>query len=471
MASGTSVPIRLQRSSAGSPASARSEAVDGAPDPWEELGFRVFGPLFTGFLLWLRIAIEQKRPDRILLFARDSHLIMSLLDRFLAGIEPLPRADYLYVSRGSLLLPSMTDFPLQRLNHLFSGRAKRSVARHLRRFGLDPNVLANVVRSAGFESVDDVVHNGDPRMRDLLGKVQHLLLRESAKQRPLVQGYLEQFVAGAKDVMLVDIGWVGNMQASFIRLLSSAHPDMKTRGYYVGVFKAATDNASLGHSMHGWLTHPTDPVRFEQTMWWSGGVELLEFAMTAPHGTTLGYERGADGAIVPIIESSAVEDEACRLAARLQRGAAEFIDDFLSSYGDVPAGGLNSRAWGAGFHQLVTDPSPADAELLGDLTHSDAAGDTAARLPLAPKVSDPRTAGNIVESCYWKSGFIVRNGLEDDEAFNEDMYLALHADVRVAIEDGRIASGYQHWIENGHGEGRVSSWAVWMRRQRDIGEK
>ncbi len=416
-------------------------APDADADPWEDLGFRVFGPLFTGFLLWLRVAIEQKRPDRIVLFARDSYFVTAYLERFLAGLGPLPPLDYLYVSRGSLLLPSMTDFPIQRLNHLFSGRAERSVARHLVRLGLDPNVLAHVIRTAGFESADDPVRNGDPRMRTLLGKVQHLLLRESAKRRPIVQAYLEQFIGDAQDLMLIDIGWVGNMQASFVRLLASAHPDLKVRGYYVGVFRSAVDNALPGHSMQGWLTRPGDPERFEQTMWWSGGVELLEFAMTAPHGTTLGYERAADGSVVPIIESNAFEDEAARLAARLQRGAAAFVEEFLASFGDVPADGLNSRAWGAAFHSLVTDPSRADAELLGDLTHSDAAGDSAVRLPLAPKVDGTSSAGDAFGRCYWPAGFVVRNALELDETFDEDFYLALHPDVRAAVDAGRRRVG------------------------------
>jgi predicted HAD superfamily hydrolase len=445
--------------------------VGAATDPWEEVGFRVFGPLLTGFLLWLRVAIEQKPPDRILLMARDSYFVMQQLERFLEGIEPAPRADYVYASRGSLLLPAMVDFPQSRLNHLFSGRAKRSVARHLRRLGLQPEILSGAVRAAGFDSIDDPVENGDPRMRDLLGKVQHLLLRESAKQRPLVQAYLDGFVGDARDVMLVDVGWVGNMQASIVRLLGSTHPNLKMRGYYVGLFVGAADNASVGHTMHGWLTQPEDRERFEHAMWWSGGVEILEFALMAPHGTTLGYERGPDGSALPIIESNDDERAASALAARLQRGAAAFVDDFLSAYGSVPAEGLNSRSWGSEFYRLVTDPTPAEAELFGDLTHSDAAGDSAVRLPLAPKIADRSGAGDAIDRCYWKSGFMVRNGLDSDDAFDEALYRALNPDVRAAIENGPIASGHQHWLEYGQREKRIASFAELMRRQRELDDE
>src|SRR5262249_32756243 len=55
----------------------RKQALTGNPqmDPWERLGFNVFGPLFTGFLLWLSTMVKRSQPEKILLFARDTHII------------------------------------------------------------------------------------------------------------------------------------------------------------------------------------------------------------------------------------------------------------------------------------------------------------------------------------------------------------------------------------------------------------
>ena len=54
-----------------------------------------------------------------------------------------------------------------------------------------------------------------------------------------------------------------------------------------------------------------------------------------------------------------------------------------------------------------------EADLLGDLTHSDALGDTTLRLPLAPKIGrgHPIKSIKASEQSYWKAGFKVRNGL------------------------------------------------------------
>ena len=246
-----------------------------------DLGFRIFGPLFTGFLLWLRRAIMHQRPDRVLLFARDAQWVHTLLPRFFAAGTPLPDVRYVHASRAALLLPSMTDFALHRLKHLVSGRLPQSVGSHLARLGLDPSRFASVIRSAGFASADERAVNGDPRMQLLLGKLQDPLLAESLKQRPIVQEYLDQFVDGVTDLLMVDIGWVGNMQSSLVRLLTSRHPRLRFRGYYVGLIAASSENSMPGHPMHGWLTQPGNLPQAERAMWGAGGIELLEFAMRA----------------------------------------------------------------------------------------------------------------------------------------------------------------------------------------------
>jgi hypothetical protein len=191
--------------------------------------------------------------------------------------------------------------------------------------------------------------------------------------------------------------------------------------------------------------------------------------MTAPHGTTLGYEETAAGDVVPIVESSVTEHAVGRFAVRVQKGAAAFIDEFVSAYGSIPPESLSSRAWAAEFYRLVTDPTADEAALLGDLTHGDVAGDTSIRLPFAPVVEHLDGEHERVAPCYWKAGFIVRNDLADEgDEFCEDVYLALYPEVRKAVADGHFASGREHWRLHGHREKRVSSWAAWMSGAREL---
>lgn len=444
------------------------ERDDAPQDPWEELGFRVFGPLFTGFLLWLAAAARERPNDKVLFLARDAYFLRKHFAAFVGVLPDELDTAYCYVSRGSVLVPSLADFPLARLNHLFSGRTRLTVAQHLRRIGLPAERFIRVARSAGFNDLDEPVKNGDARMRVLLGKLYQELMQLSAERRPMVQRYIASVIGDAKNVTLVDVGWVGNIQTSLIRLLGPKHADVTFTGRYVGLFTSASDNAYPGHPMNGWLTRRGDAPEIEFLFWWGGGVEILEFAMTAPHGTTLGYRETPDGDVVPIVESSEVEGEIGRLAERLQKGAGEFVDMFVSTFGSIPPEALDSRAWAAEFFRLVTDPRPDEVALLGDITHSDVAGDSSIRQPLVPDMTTFGGTPDEIAKCSWKAGFAVRHGLDQDDRFSEALYLASYPDVQAAIDGGGFDSAHEHWDAHGRHEGRIGSWSDWIRKTREL---
>ena len=383
------------------------------PDALERLGYRVFGPLLTGFMLWLATIAERNQPDKILLFARDTYFIDQHLKRFLGPRGKDIPMEYIYVSRGSLMLPSFTDFPLTRLWHLFSGKSPKPVADHLRKLGLNPELLTSVIQSVGYESAKDLVKNGDKRMHALLTKLHGPLLAESAKQRPPASGYLHQVTGGATRLMLVDIGWVGNMQACFLRLLQPLKVNLQVRGYYMGIYGYARENDYPGHTMEGWITHYGEPGDLEQKVWCAGGAELIEFALCAPHGTTLGYTQTTSGEVKPVLESSKADAGIFAQSARVQNGAAQFLEEYLDTYAGIPAEALVSRVWANEFYRLVTNPAPEEAELLGGLTHSDSAGDTKRRLPIAKKLEGASQDELLqaLEQSYWKAGFRIRNGM------------------------------------------------------------
>ncbi len=121
---------------------------------------------------------------------------------------------------------------------------------YLHRLGLDPEALTGAVRSAGFNPEPTATASPDARFA---GELHQQAVAESGERR-LAQRYLEVF-GSAERIMLVDIGWSGNMQASFTRLLEPGHPNRSVRGCYMGLHGTAHENDMLGHTMDGWLTH------------------------------------------------------------------------------------------------------------------------------------------------------------------------------------------------------------------------
>jgi len=146
----------------------------------------------------------------------------------------------------------------------------------------------------------------------------------------------------------------------------------------------------------------------------TGGVELLEFAQMAPHGTTLGYEV-KDGQVYPVFEHNPADLVVQGLAERVQQGALHFIDMAMPYVEHVGLESLVSTTWAQPFYRLITEPTLEEADHLGEISHSDIASDTTRRLLIAEKLNlwwfkkwTPKYRQALDQS-FWKKGFLLRN--------------------------------------------------------------
>lgn len=382
-------------------------------DFWFDTGLQVFGPLFLGKFLWLIRHLRIDRPDKVLFFARDAYFHHALYKRFSGTLGLNIPADYVYFSRASLLLPSFTELKLERIWHLFSGRSTRTVAEHLSRLGINPFLVGTEIAQSGFNSMDDAAPNGDSRMFALLSSIHPLLLRTSREQRQRVEKYVCQVAGTSRKIGIVDIGWIGNMQGSFSRLLQLNRNDFELIGYYYGTFEGIFANHLPRNQFRTYLVNECQPRDWYDTLV-NGGVELLEFAQMAPHGTTLAYQEIA-GSVHPILEENRKDKETQELAARLQEGAMRFIETAMPVLLSLGPDSFVSTAWADPFFRLVNFPRAEEADILGELTHSDSATNTERRLPLAEKLP-PQTISRkgaqyreAYNRAYWKKGFEIRN--------------------------------------------------------------
>jgi predicted HAD superfamily hydrolase len=250
-------------------------------------------------------------------------------------------------------------------------------------------------------------------MFDLITRLYPELLIQAKKKRDLVERYIAQLVGDSKNIAILDIGWVGNMQGSFSRLLQLNNGGAKINGYYYGTIEGVKVNYGPKNHFHAYLVNDCEPSRWYQAIM-TGGVELLEFAQTAPHGTTLGYEV-RDGLIYPVFEDNKDDQVIQGLASRTQQGAMHFIEKAMPLIERLGYYSFVSKAWAEPFYRLVMKPTREEAEHLGALTHSDIAADTSKRLQLAEKIAKGPLGAfgpgyrQAYEAAYWKMGFKVRN--------------------------------------------------------------
>ncbi|OQW42565.1 MAG: hypothetical protein A4S08_11415 [Proteobacteria bacterium SG_bin4] len=382
-------------------------------DFWEDAGLQIFGPLILGKVLWMTQLARRHRIERMLFFARDAFLLHDVFQRYPELLGPQVELRYCYFSRAALLFPSFVDMPIDRVWHLFSGRATRTVRYHLNKLGINPNLFVTQIEQAGFRSVDEIVPNGDMRMFNLLNALWHQILLEARKKRSLPLRYVAELAQGVTRLGIVDIGWTGNMQGGFARLLQLQRTDFQINGYYLGTFDILTQNHLPRNTFHGYLVNESQPrERYDNLI--NGGVELLEFALMAPHGTTLGY-REQDGRVVPVLEENKADQVVQELAQRVQSGALDFIDRVLPQVLAIGVDSFVSQRWSDSFFRLVNNPSWEEANMLGELTHSDTASDTSKRLFIAEKLPDNliRKRGKEFrearQRAYWKKAFDLRN--------------------------------------------------------------
>lgn len=382
-------------------------------DPWFGVGASIFGPLFLGKFLWLIVNLRQEPVDKVLFFARDGYFFHQLYERYKALLEIDTPAEYVYLSRAVLFVPSFTEFETRRVWNLFSGRLARSVREHLENLDINPALVQREIKEAGFLSDEDIAPGYDGRMYQLLLRLYPLVMDTAKRRRGAVGEYVWQVVGDKRRIAMVDIGWGGNMQGSFSRLLQLRNHDVEIFGYYFGLFKNVAFNYLPRNQFRSYLVNESEPAHYAEAFQ-AGGIELLEFALMAPHGTTLGYEQN-DGQIQPILEQNPMDEKVQAYAARVQQGALKFIEAIMPLVLHIGPEHLSSAEWAEPFFRLVNQPTVDEALLLGSLTHSDSATDTRRRLPLAQKLSAEitRQKGEAYKQAYadayWKKAFELLN--------------------------------------------------------------
>jgi len=386
--------------------------------PLELIGMQAYGPLLTGFLVWMLSKIEKKKYDRILFFARDGALFHAAIDRHMHEPEfsdsriftKLPPIDYVYISRAAITLPALFDIDVHKLSRMVSGHESRPVREWLKLYGIN-NAAAVIgeIKSSGFGSEEDLVEGGDPRINRLLQQLYSIIIQKSNGAKEEALEYFKQF-KGQK-LAIVDLGWFGSLQQNFTKLMNCLG-GVEVDGYYFNLWHQHNySRASLHDNFFAYLRdHEEELFADLPTLLQTGGVELLEDVLSAPHGTTLGYLNGE-----PILEEL---EEVVKLD-QLREAALAFFDTALPVLRSVPLSALESINWLRPFFRLVEFPTTEEASVLGEVRHSGGAGTTElTQTPIAPKVDKVILTNKQLyklakKAAYWKQGFKLRNkGIE-----------------------------------------------------------
>lgn len=386
---------------------------------WGNAGFctgvDIFGPYMAGKATWIHNAIALHKIDSLLFFARDAQLDLRVFQEMFGNAAHNFETHYVYTSRAAILHASFVDFSLDKVWSLISGRkTKKSVASWLESVGIHSAWMhIDPIRRSGFSAPTDQVYGGDQRLYNLVCKLYDVVLDNAREARNAALQYFRPFVEKKNVLGIVDVGWNGNLQAAFEKLIRTINPDVKIIGLYSGTLAGAQSKINERSKINGFFCENGTPSNFSDAIL-SGGSEILEFVHSADHGTTLGYTL-KNNAVSPVIQEVAPNATGAKQVYSLQAGIISFCKGLKSDVEKFPLLKLNGDDWSNDVLRLITKPTVAEADYFGEIEHSESVGEILTSTKIAQKlhgihkVKFSKRYRTAKKMAFWSAGFKTRN--------------------------------------------------------------
>jgi predicted HAD superfamily hydrolase len=275
-----------------------------------ELASSLISPIATFYALWLLREAVNRGVKRLYFVARDGYVVKKIADALVSAFGMEVELRYLYGSRQAWHIPAITEFSAESLSWLFERTRAISVRIILGRLQTAPEQMHETLSTLGWppSSWDRCLDEKSLQQlsMDVLGCEAFRRQIESLVQtkRQVAIEYLEQEgLFDSTPFAIVDLGWHGRLQLSLEKLLNIRTPT-KTLGLYFGLF---SDSPALKQlktaSFLNWdLRIPPESKDIPSLVF------LMESFCTAPHGSTIGYNRDANGKVIPLFQKGGIEE-------------------------------------------------------------------------------------------------------------------------------------------------------------------
>lgn len=258
----------------------------------------VLAPMLCSYVLWVLQEAVSSGKKRLYFLARDGYQMYQAAEVFCAKLGISLECKYLYCSRYAL---RMAEYAL----HI------DAVLDYLCLDGIHVT-LETVCHRAGMFSEKEIKQSaevlGIADCRRRLSYAELKALRKKLGQYEEFKKRLEERGAGAYETAigylkqegmldgtsyaLVDSGWSGSIQQSFLRLLQSAGVEEELQGYYFGLYECPKE--ADRNMYHTYYFSPECGLPRKASF----NNNLFECICTSPEGMTEGYEY-RNGGYVP----------------------------------------------------------------------------------------------------------------------------------------------------------------------------
>jgi len=328
------------------------------------LGASYTAPLFYGFIRnCLQRAAESGIRD-IYFLARDGYILIEIAKRLLPIIAPEARLHYLYISRQSTLITSITKVTDRSIDWIFEEMDNViTLERVAHRLHCDCSELEALLPEGQRPPSSRKLR--DKEIRELRGAIldnhafRQRIETTAGEAREELAAYLGQSgIDGDSKIAIVDIGWKSTIQDCIYRALSSEKCKPQLEGYYFGC-SHFSHLSSPGNQKHPYLITPSNLP---------GMGPFLELLLMAPHGTTIRYRRDESGKYQPELKAFNPTTSRWDMQAYFD-GIIAFTESIIDAQTAHPEIELYPLAVDTMLMELLKDPPLILAEQLGDLPY------------------------------------------------------------------------------------------------------
>lgn len=349
-----------------------------------DIGFSVFGPVFYEFIVWLKDKADGKQ---LYFLSREGEFLKQCYEQVHATKENM-----LFVSRESIIHGSIASM-MERmeisdiLKHITVQR-NETTGRLLRRLGLEQKKYEQLLKLEGMQLTDSV----SEKLVWFIDRYRTEIILDTKKYEKNFAEYMKQMIAtDYKNILLVDIGWNGSMQALITDYLNMVNYYSVVEGAYLG---CTNESAKYGYLFHTKNLLCADILSFST---------LLEYVSMPPYGTVKGYKKEA-GMVKPIFGECESSLEARYKIDEIQRGILDLIGKLALWRGQTV---FDKEKIINNLLNLGRNPKMNDVRALGScMIYENGRIYPLVDAPSGKDFLNPKSVYNKFMECGWKAGWM-----------------------------------------------------------------
>ncbi|ACN16069.1 conserved hypothetical protein [Desulforapulum autotrophicum HRM2] len=387
---------------------------------YADIGSNVAGPLLYAFVSQILVKAKQNKLKRLYFIARDGQVLFKIATRIKPFFFPDLELKYIYGSRQSWHLPSITALGKRELGWLLDQQPFLTLKAFSKRIRLDGKILQLIYQGYTGKTVP-LERPLKPREIRLLKElilsselsdiIRHQA--ESARKKTLAYFRQEGLLEVDTPYGIVDMGWAGRLQESLVKIISSTGYRPDPTGFYFGLTRKLKPRYGK-----------TDCYFFDhkgETPFTKIGLNLLcilEVLTAADHASTVSFSESKD-VYKPVFNTLNYSQETLTWINALRQGIFRFLSNLDP---ELHRATIENRY--ALKHRLAlvmdtlyTDPTAGEAEYLGRFPYCTDQVESF-RKDLAPKFNKVQAIkllfirGNKSKNLtgHWLAGSRIRSG-------------------------------------------------------------